>query len=175
MLTIIVAMGRNRAIGRKGQLPWHIPEDLAHFKALTMGHTIIMGHRTFESLPHGALPGRRNIVVSRTVTSLPGCEVYSSINKIIALSSNGHFTPLPSGGGTGGEAAFAIGGASIYRQLLPYVSRIELTLVDTAPEDADTFFPELNPDEWTETKKEKHDGFSFISYIRTKPSLREEY
>lgn len=161
MFTIIVAMGRNRAIGRKGRLPWHIPEDLAHFKALTWGHTIIMGRKTYESLPHGALPGRRNIVISRTVTELPNCEVYPSVNQVIANVT----TPLPSGGESG-RGAFIIGGASIYRQFLPYASRIELTLVDDSPADADTFFPPIDNDQWVETKKEKHTGFSFISLSR---------
>lgn len=144
-------MGRNRAIGRKGQLPWHIPEDLAHFKALTWGHTIIMGRRTYDSLPHGALPGRRNVVISHTLTSLPNCEV-CSLNDALRLFCEGE--------------CYVIGGSQVYQAFIRHASRIELTLIDASPRDADVFFPELNPHEWIETKKEKHQGFSFITLER---------
>lgn len=87
-IAIIAAVGRNRAIGRDNRLPWSIPEDLAHFKKLTMGHPVIMGRKTYESLPHGALPGRRNIVVSKTLSLLPDAEVYDSLELAIEACAN---------------------------------------------------------------------------------------
>lgn len=179
-ITIIVAMARNRAIGRRGALPWHIPADLARFKQLTMGHAIIMGRHTYESLPHGALPGRRNIVVSRTVTALPGCEVYGSLQEALAAAaatpSSPTFpissleplsTPSLVEGGKGAEAfVFIIGGASLYRQALPYCDHIALTLVDAMPTDADTFFPDIDNGEWTVTARDDHPGYSFVTLVR---------
>ncbi len=166
-LAVIAAVARNGAIGRNNRLPWFIPDDLARFKQLTMGHTIVMGRKTFESLPHGALPGRRNIVVSRTATSLPGCEVYDSLTRALEASCNesgSGYSPLT------GEAmpadVFIIGGASIYRQALPLASVLHITQVNDSPADADTFFPPIDDNDWTETKKEKHRGFSFITYTR---------
>ena len=135
--TIIVACTRNFAIGRGGDLLFHISDDLKRFKALTMGHPIIMGRKTFESFPKGALPGRRNIVVTRNPAyAAPGVETASSLEDAMALCD-------PT------EESFIIGGGEIYRQALPLAGKIELTLIDSAPEDADTYFPELSPDEWT--------------------------
>lgn len=172
-LVIIAAVAPNGAIGFRGGLPWHLPDDLAHFKALTWGHAIIMGRRTCESLPHGALPGRRNIVVSRTLkakttmTTQPlakttmttqllakeGFELYPSLEEALSACKD--------------EAlAFVIGGAEVYRQTLPMADGLCLTLVDSNPAEADAFFPRLNKDEWVETKKEKHTGFSFVEYCR---------
>lgn len=152
-VSIIVAMSPNHAIGCEGQLPWHLPEDLARFKQLTMGHTIIMGRRTFESLPHGALPGRRNVVLSRTVRTINGCEVFETLEAALK-------TCAPK------EETFVIGGESVYRQALPLTNKLYITLVASNPAHADTFFPNFNKDEWTETQKEKHNGFSFITLLR---------
>lgn len=166
-LAIIAAVGRNCAIGRNNRLPWIIPEDLAHFKQLTIGHTIIMGRKTYESLPHGALPGRRNIVVSNTITHLPDCEVYSSLERAIDASRN------ESGNGQEPQdddntpiSVFIIGGSSVYRQALPLATELHITLVEDYPTDADTFFPPIDANNWIAIKKEKHDGFSFITYIK---------
>ena len=150
-ISIIVAMSTNRAIGFRGQLPWHISEDLKHFKALTTGHSIIMGRKTFESLPNGALPRRRNIVVSRTTKELKDCEVFSNIEDAIRACS-------------GEEEVFIIGGASIYEQALPLANYLYLTLVDANPAEADAFFPQIEEAQWQQIKKEKHQGFSFIEY-----------
>lgn len=164
-IAIIAAMGRNRAIGRHNRLPWAIPEDMAHFKELTMGHTIIMGRKTYESLPHGALPGRRNIVVSKTLTQLPDAEVYPSLK--LALKA---CTAQPDGTSSCPQepkeapTVYIIGGASIYRQALPLASELIITQVDDSPTDADAFFPPLDSLQWMETKKEKHTGFSFVTY-----------
>jgi dihydrofolate reductase len=150
-INIIAAMARNRAIGFRNRLLYHLPDDMKRFKALTTGHTIIMGRRTFDSLPNGALPQRRNIVISRSHRHIDGCEVYGSLNQ--ALKSCG-----------GEEEVFIIGGESIYRQALAVAHRIYLTLVDDTPTQFDTLFPEIDTRRWQETKKEKHEGFSFIQY-----------
>lgn len=164
-IAIIVAMGRNRAIGYRNRLPWSIPEDMAHFKQLTMGHTIIMGRHTFYSLPHGALPGRRNMVVSRTVESIPGCEVFPSLESALEACNapSGHSVG-DAQGASADNTVFVIGGASVYEQALPWASVIYLTRVDDSLANADAFFPEIDMSQWTEIKKEKHTGFSFITY-----------
>lgn len=147
-------MARNRAIGSRGTLPWHLPEDLAHFKSTTWGHAIIMGRHTFESLPHGALPGRRNIVVSTTLTTLPGCEVYASFDEALShCAQNGNSDAT--------EEVFVIGGAALYQTALPFARRMYITLVDQEPKDADTFFPEFDTNKWQETERQQHDGFAF--------------
>ena len=135
---IIVACTRDFAIGRDGDLLYHISEDLKRFKSLTMGHPIIMGRRTFESFPKGALPGRRNIVVTRNrAYTAPGIEAVSSLEEAIALC--GPDSPAP----------YIIGGGEIYRQALSLTDRIELTLIDATAPDADTLFPKLEIDEWS--------------------------
>lgn len=164
-IAIIAAVGRNGAIGCRNRLPWAIPEDMAHFKALTMGHTIIMGRMTYESLPHGALPGRRNIVVSTTITSLPDAEVYASLEHAISACNtdlDASASRFPSQDNI--DTIFIIGGASVYGQALPLATTLHLTLVDDSPADADAFFPSLDLNKWVETKKEKHTGFSFATY-----------
>jgi dihydrofolate reductase len=150
-LSIIVAMTRRGVIGYQNRLPWHIAEDLHHFKQLTWGHTVLMGHTTFRSLPHGALPGRRNIVMSITEREIEGCEVYADLDSALAACKSD-------------DEVFVMGGASIYAQMLPRVRKLYVTWVDQEPSQADTFFPQIDWDEWQETKKEKHDGFSFVEY-----------
>lgn len=135
ILSLIVATARNRAIGRAGSLPWHLSADLKRFKALTIGHTILMGRKTFESLPNGALPHRRNIVISRGVDRLEGAEVFATIETALEELRTE-------------EEVFVIGGGQIYQQLLSRASKLYITEVDTLVTDADTFFPEWSPDEW---------------------------
>lgn len=147
-------MARNRAIGRHGTLPWHLPDDLAHFKSVTWGHAIIMGRHTFESLPHGALPGRRNIVVSATLTTLPDCEVCASFDEALShCAQNDNSDTM--------AEVFVIGGAALYQTALPFASRMYITLVDQEPKDADTFFPEFDTNKWQEAERQQHDGFAF--------------
>lgn len=134
-LSIIVAMARDRAIGRDNDLLWRLPKDLKRFRALTTGHTILMGRKTWESLPNGALPDRRNVVVSRHLSVLPGAEVYASIEAALAAVA-------------ADEEIFVIGGGQLYRDMLPMVSRIYLTEVEAEYPDADTYFPELVREEW---------------------------
>jgi len=129
-INIIAAVCSNGAIGRRGDLIFHIPADLRRFKALTMGWPIIMGRKTFESFPKGPLPGRRNIVISRTGGYAPaGAEVYASPEEALAACADA-------------ESVYVIGGGEVYRQFMPVASRLLLTEIDAAPADADTFFPQ---------------------------------
>ncbi len=160
MISIIAAVARNMAIGRGNELIYWLPNDLRRFKALTTGHTIIMGRRTFQSLPKGALPNRRNIVLTRSGKEFPGAETYSSLRE--ALDSC-----LPS------EEVFVLGGATVYAEALPLADRLCLTEVDDEPEGADAFFPQVSSDLWKVSsreehgKDEKHDyTYTFTDYIR---------
>lgn len=172
MISIIVAMSPNHAIGYQGSLPWHLPEDLAHFKKLTMGHAIIMGRHTFESLPHGALPGRRNIVLSRKHDFAPvGCEVYVSLEEALKECKKNNECKKnvkcnKNVECNNGDETFVIGGAEVYRAALPLADKLYVTLVDDNPSAADTFFPLFNLSDWTITKEKKHDGFSFLELHR---------
>lgn len=152
MISIIVAVAKNGVIGCHNRLIWHISEDLKRFKALTIGHPIIMGRKTFESIGR-PLPGRTNIVVSRnTELKIDGVSVVGSIQEAIDM--------LPQE-----DEIFIIGGGQIYEQALPLTSKIYLTLVDQTP-DGDTFFPEITQDEWREVKRTEADGYAFIDYER---------
>ena len=159
MINIISAVAKDRAIGFQNKLIYWLPNDLKRFKALTTGHTIIMGRNTFLSLPKGALPNRRNIVLSRTVTDFPGCDVYPSLEEALA-----HCTK--------DEDVYIIGGASVYTQALSLADRLCLTEVDDTPKEADTFFPEYKAD-WREVAREDHDiderhaqRYAFVDYVR---------
>ena len=169
MLSIIACISQtNRAIGYQNRLLYHIKSDLTRFRELTTGHTIIMGRKTYESLPNGALPHRRNIVVSRSIKKLEGCEVYPNLEAALK-AAEGEF----------GET-FIIGGESIYRQSLPAARKLYLTVVDDtavndaevndAPQQADAFFPEINPEEWELIEKEMRNenglSFSFLTYLK---------
>lgn len=139
--TIIAAVASDRGIGRDGGLAYHISADLRRFKALTTGHTVIMGRKTFESLPKGALPHRRNIVVTRNpAATFDGAETALSVEAAIAMAAN-----------AGETDAFIIGGAQIYNISLPLADRLELTLIDAPAPGADVFFPEVAPTDWETT------------------------
>lgn len=145
-VAIIVAMGEDRSIGKEGTMPWHIPADLKRFKTLTMGHPVIMGRRTWLSLPSGALPGRRNIVVTRDAGFCPeGAEAAASPEAALALCAGDAFP-------------FIIGGGEIYRAMLPYSTIIYLTQVEASYPDADTFFPEIDMNGWREEKSDDAPG-----------------
>ncbi|SFN24383.1 dihydrofolate reductase [Formivibrio citricus] len=148
---LIAAVARNRAIGLDNQLLWRLPEDLKRFKALTTGHPILMGRKTFESLGR-PLPGRRNVVVSRNPEwQTAGAEVFASLEAALAACA-------------GAEKVFVIGGAEIYRQALPLTDVLDLTEVDDAPH-GDVFFPELEAAVWQEVSREAHqDAASGIRY-----------
>jgi dihydrofolate reductase len=135
-ISLIVAMTRDRVIGRQGTMPWHLPADLKRFRALTMGKSIIMGRKTFESLGR-ILPGRRHIVISRRKDySIPGAEVVTSLNAALEAAA-------------GEEEIFVIGGAEIYREALPCADRLYLTLID-ADIEGDVYFPDFAGNEWRE-------------------------
>lgn len=140
-LSIIVAIASDGAIGRANDLLWHLPADLKRFKELTTGHTILMGRKTFESLPRGPLPNRRNIIISRSLPAQPGAEVYPTIQQALEACASD-------------EEVFIIGGGEIYRQLLPNTEQIYLTRVQASFPDAEVFFPELDPTEWIEEARE---------------------
>ncbi len=157
-INLIAAVARNRAIGFENKLIYWLPNDLKRFKALTTGHTIIMGRRTFESLPKGALPNRRNIVLSRTQASFAGCDCFPSLDEALA-----HCQP--------DEDVFIIGGASLYKEAILRANRLLLTEIDDTPAQADVFFPPY--DDWTLTAKEQHTkdekhafNYAFADYVR---------
>ncbi|HEX2763625.1 MAG TPA: dihydrofolate reductase [Allosphingosinicella sp.] len=150
-VTIVVARARNGAIGRDGQLPWRLPADLKHFKSVTMGTAMVMGRRTFESLP-GLLPGRRHIVLTRDPSWRgDGAEVARSADEAIALAA--------------GEPISVIGGAEIIGLFLPQADAVELTEVHSEPA-ADTFLPPFDKAEWRETSREDHSEYSFVRLER---------
>jgi len=138
-LSIIAAMAQNRVIGIDNTLPWRLPADLAHFKALTMGHHMIMGRKTYESLGK-PLPGRTSVIVTRdTAFSAPGCVVVHSLDEAVAACE-------------GDAEAFFIGGADLYRQALDVAQRLYLTEVKTAVE-GDAWFPEFDRTVWSEASR----------------------
>lgn len=143
-ISVIVAIAENGAIGKDQRLLWHLPNDLKLFKALTSGHTIIMGRNTFESLPNGALPKRRNIVItSRKDADYPGVSIAHSIQEALEMCKDD-------------EEVFFIGGAAVYREALEFADTLYLTKVYHRFEDADTFFPDLDYSVWTMVKSEDH-------------------
>ena len=158
MITIIAAVARNRAIGFDNKLIYWLPNDLKRFRQLTTGDTIILGRRTFESLPKGALPNRRNVVLSRTTKDFPGCDTYVSLSEALAHCS-------------ADEDVYIIGGASVYRQAMSVADRLCLTEIDDTPAEADTFFPDYS--DWREVWREDHQAddrhahsYSFVDYVR---------
>lgn len=165
MFSIIACISKvHRAIGYKNRLLYAIPSDMTRFRMLTTGHTIIMGRKTFESLPNGALPNRRNIVISKTREQITGCEVCSSLEEALAARKE------EVGNKDASDECFIIGGASIYEQALPFADKLYLTIVEKEPEQADTFFPEINPAEWEVKEKEMRNEnglpFTFLTLYR---------
>jgi dihydrofolate reductase len=154
-LTLIVAMDARRGIGINNQLPWHLPEDLAHFKRLTSGHPIIMGRKTFDSIGR-VLPNRRHIVVTRNADwRHDGVEAVTSLEAAIAL--------------VGDTPAFIIGGAQIFAASMALAERMEVTEIDRSF-DCDTFFPALDAATWAETARDTHHSdangcdYAFVTY-----------
>ena len=156
MIAIVVAYSRNRCIGRDGDLPWRLPSDLRRFRELTTGGTVVMGRRTYESLPPRVrpLPGRRNVVLSRDPAyAADGAEVVASLDDALAAC---------------GEACFVIGGGEVYAAALPRVDRIYATAID-ADVEGDAFFPALDEDAWRpvdESPPVEEDGLRFRFVVR---------
>jgi dihydrofolate reductase len=158
MITMIAAVAEDRAIGFENKLIYWLPNDLKRFKQLTTGHTIVMGRRTFESLPKGALPNRRNCVLTTKARELPGCECFASWDEFIKTCRDD-------------EDIYIIGGASLYRGLLDKADRLCLTEVHDTPALADTFFPDYS--DWHELSRERHEAderhaqaYDFADYVR---------
>jgi len=159
-IIIITAVAENNVIGKDGKIPWHIKEDFQHFKNLTLGYPCIMGDKTYESLPIKPLPGRENIVLTFD-------KNYNPKGVTIKYSFEDAFEHCK------GKKIFIIGGASIYKQGLKFADRMEITRIHKAY-DGDTYFPEVNFDEWEIEKKEDHNGFSFITYVRKKENQNDK-
>ncbi|MCK9380065.1 MAG: dihydrofolate reductase [Sulfuritalea sp.] len=160
ILTLIAAVARNGVIGIDNRLPWRLAADLKHFKALTLGHAVIMGRKTWESLPASfrPLPGRHNIVVTRDAAyHAAGATVAASLPAALSAAES--------------DEAFVIGGAELYAAALPLADRLQLTEIDAAFE-GDTHFPAFDRGQWQETARETHHdaagfGYAFVTYQRS--------
>ena len=163
-LVLLAALDRDRAIGRDNQLPWHLPDDLKRFKALTLGKPVLMGRRTAESLGR-ALPQRRNLVLTRSGrVPFDGMRAVATLDEAVRIAS--------------GEAdtLCVIGGGDVFALALPFATRMHLTHVDTRVDGADAFFPRFDPDEWKVEAREPHPAdakhawpFEFVDYVRASP------
>ncbi len=154
-VVLIAAVAENGVIGKNNALIWSIPEDMARFKALTSGHTVIMGRKTWESLPERfrPLPHRRNIVVSRQINyAAPGAEVAPSLETALNLASTA-------------TTVFVIGGEQIYRAALALAQRLEITEVEQTPE-GDAWFPDIDAQQWVKSNVEQGSGYRFLTYTR---------
>lgn len=171
-ISIIACIAKgNRAIGYKNRLLYHIPSDMTRFRELTTGHPVIMGRKTFESLPNGPLPHRRNIIISRTLKRISGCEVATSIQDVLINESHkllGMEKEEPWMASS--SELFIIGGERIYQDSLPFANKLYLTVVDDNPAKADAFFPAIDLTEWEEIEKEMRNengiAFTFLTYRR---------
>jgi dihydrofolate reductase len=160
-IILIAAYDRKLAIGKQQQLPWRLPNDLKRFKALTTGHPILMGRRTFESIGK-PLPHRQNLVLSRQALSIAGAQVVHSLSEALALAQ--------------GEQVFVIGGSELYTLALPFASKMLLTEVDTEVLNADAYFPEFDQKQWQCVRRESHApdrshacGYCFVDWQRRAP------
>ena len=158
IISIVVAIAENHAIGKDNKLLWYLPNDLKHFKTITSGHTVIMGRKTYDSVGK-PLPNRRNIVVTRRHIDIHGCEVVNSLEAAVDLCKTE-------------EEVFIVGGAEIYRQAMAITNKIYLTIVHQNFE-GDTYFPDIDKNIWIETERENHDpdeknklSYSFITLER---------
>ena len=160
MISIIVAVAENYAIGKKGDLLCHMPEDLKHFKAITSGKTVMMGERTFLSLPKHPLPNRRNIVLTDVPgKTFEGAETVYSIDEMVKCCND--------------EETFVIGGGMVYRQMMERADKLYITHIHHSWPDADTFFPEIDPKIWKQLSAEHHSAnennpyaFTFAEYVK---------
>ncbi|MDO8425512.1 MAG: dihydrofolate reductase [bacterium] len=157
MLTLIAAIAQNGCIGKDGKLPWRLPDDMAHFRELTTGHVVLMGRKTWESLPQQfrPLPGRTNVVVTNQQEYVvpPGVSIFHDTKTALT-----HFTS---------EDIYVIGGAMLYAQTIAFADRLEITHVDRTV-DGDAFFPAIDHAQWHAVAEEQHDGFRFVTYERVK-------
>ncbi|MBE4910142.1 dihydrofolate reductase [Bacillus luteolus] len=167
MISLLVAMDNNRLIGKDNDLPWRLPADLAYFKRVTMGHSIIMGRKTFDSIGR-PLPGRENIIITRnTEYKADGCIVIHSIEEVLEMNQEN-------------KELFIIGGAEIFKEVLPYADRLYITEIDDVFE-GDTFFPAFPLNEWQKTTSEKGPrdeknpyDYNFVVYERISSTENED-
>ncbi len=159
MVSIIVAVDEKMAIGRDGIMPWNLSDDLKRFKAITTGHTVVMGRNTWLSLPFKPLKNRRNIVISRTMAATEGCEIATSIEQALELCESD-------------EKVFIIGGATIYNQLINSVDELIITHIHETFSNTDTFFPAIDAEIWQEKEKsellyDEKSGlhYQYVNYI----------
>ncbi len=151
-VSLIAAVARNGVIGREGGMPWHLPDELRRFKATTMGHTLVMGRRTFDGVGR-ALPGRRTIVLTRDPEwHRAGVEVAHTFAEALSLAGPA-------------DEVFVAGGAQVYAEALPYAHRLVITEVDAEPE-GDTYFPEWSREDWREESRDPDDGWTRVVYER---------
>jgi dihydrofolate reductase len=159
-ITLIAALANNRCIGKDGAVPWRLPEDMKRFKDLTMGHVVVMGRKTWESLPEKfrPLPGRKNVVLTRQSDyALPkDVERFGTLQDALAAHADHNI--------------FIIGGAEIYAQALPLADRLELTLVHHEVE-GDAFFPDYQNGVWKEVARADHSEYSFVTYERSQKNI----
>lgn len=163
LLSLIAAVADNNALGKDGDLLWHLPNDLKHFKALTLGHSVVMGARTYFSLPRRPLPKRRNIVLtSRTLPEFDGAELARSVPDALRMTASE-------------DEVFVIGGGTLYEQTLPFADKLYITHVHHSFDEADTFFPTIEPQDWILEQQEEHPAderhpypYTFATYIRNK-------
>jgi dihydrofolate reductase len=154
-VTIVAAVARNGVIGVDGGLPWHLPDDLRRFKELTLGHVLVMGRRTYESIGR-PLPGRTTVVVTRNAQWDPGAagvRVAASVEDAVEVAAS--IDP----------DVFVVGGAEVYRAALPLAGRLELTLVDAEPV-GDTRFPDVDWGAWRELRRDDAEGVAYATYVR---------
>lgn len=160
MLSLIVAISENNAIGKAGDLLCHLPNDLKHFKEITTGATVVMGKKTFSSLPRRPLPNRRNIVLTRDVAFVyDNTEVAHSIQELEQMVQTDN-------------RVFIIGGGEVYKQFMPLVDELHITHIHHTWEDADTFFPEISPSIWHCIHQEEHEPDEKHAYAYTFSTYR---
>lgn len=152
MITLIAALTKDRVIGKDGKLPWDIPEEMQHFRNTTKDGIIVMGRKTFDSVGH-PLPNRVNIVISSSAKEIPGCEVFDDVQKALERAKGFH------------KEIFIIGGSAIFRQTLPFAGRMILSWVKKYYP-GDTYFPGFDGGEWNVARKEEHEEYDIVWYIR---------
>lgn len=155
-ISLIVAMATNRVIGANNRIPWHIPDELKMFKRLTMGHHIVMGRKTYESIGR-LLPGRTTVIVTRQRDyAVPGAIIAHSLQDAINAAARD-------------DEIFVIGGAELFREALPIADRLHLTVVEAKP-DGDTFMPEFDVTRWREVSREEKPGYRYSLLVREGPA-----
>lgn len=156
MITHIVAISENNCIGKDGDLPWYIPEDMKHFKRVTEGKVVLMGRKTWESIPekYRPLPNRKNIVLTRQdgYTVPDGVELFDNIDDAISSYNT--------------REIMVIGGESVYSETIDQAYKLHITHVEKEVDNCDARYPEIDSDTWKQTKKKQKDGFSFVTYKR---------